>query len=84
MAKLLVVETSLDRAQKAAVEQLSQVLQEAREGDVAGVAIAIVRPGGTVDTAWTNCYSVAALMGSVALLGAELSAAAIRDTGGAR
>lgn len=84
MGELRVVETHRERTQKAAVEMLAQALQEAREGDVAGVAIVLVRPGGSVDTTWTQCYSVAALLGGVSLLGAELSSVAIRDSGGAR
>jgi hypothetical protein len=79
MGDLRVVETSLDRVQRDAVEQLEKVLQRAREGEIAGFALAIVLRGGEHETSWTECYSAGALIGGVALLQAELGAVAIRN-----
>lgn len=53
---------------KSAVETLEVALAQARAGEIASIAIAVVRPNGAVNTAFSATTEAARLMGAVALL----------------
>lgn len=57
---------------ESAIEMLETVLEQAKEGRVAGVAIAVVRPNGACNSSHSETYSAPALLGAVTLLNYRL------------
>jgi len=56
------------------VSLLEKALAEAKEGYVAAIGLAIVRPSGHVNCAFTNFETAGMLLGAVALLQSRLIA----------
>ena len=51
------------------VEKLETLLEEARAGQLTGLAYAVTRPGGAVGTAWTGQYGTTfSLGGAISML----------------
>lgn len=57
---------------KSAIETLEAVLEQAREGRVAGVAIAVVRPNDACNSSHSETNHAPALLGAVTLLNYRL------------
>lgn len=72
MGELRVLETAPQRMSASVIETLEKVLEDAREGNVTAVGIAVVRPNGTVNTAFSQSDQAGALLGSVSLLQARM------------
>lgn len=71
--KVVELETRPQKSKKSVLETLENVLEEAREGRVAEVAIAIVRPNGAANTAWSDMDNAAGLLGAITLCAHRLS-----------
>lgn len=74
MAEIVALKTERAAFREEVVSLLEQALAEARAGDVAAVAIAVVRPDGHVNCGFTDFDTAGPLLGSVALLQARLIA----------
>lgn len=68
-AELKVFESRALLDNRSVIETLETALEQARAGDIRSIAIAVVRPSGSCNAAWSDCNDVAApLVGAVALL----------------
>lgn len=68
MADIRVLPPSRPHLARNSEEILEETLQEVRDGDIAQVAIALVRPDGSLDAYWVETDEAAKLLGAVALL----------------
>lgn len=68
MANLHILETEQDLDRKSVIEVLEAALQDAKDGNVRGVALAVVRPDLALNTSWSDSSAAAPLIGAVALL----------------
>ena len=71
--KIVELKTRPREVNQSIIEVLEAVLQEAREGCVAEVAIALVRPNGAANTSWSETDNAAALVGAITLCANRLS-----------
>ena len=67
-AKLIPLKPHLERDQESAINTLKAILDQAVEGRVSGVGIAIVRPHGGIDTTFSGTQQGPALVGAITLL----------------
>lgn len=68
-AEIRVLENRATLDNRSVVETLEAALEQAKAGDIRSVALAVVRPTGACNTAWSDCNAAAApLVGAVALL----------------
>jgi orotidine-5'-phosphate decarboxylase len=71
-ADIKLLQTPRAEITRSVVEMLEAALADAKRGDIAAAALAIVRPNGAMNTAWSDMDPVAPLLGAVALLEARL------------
>ena len=65
---LRVIENAQEIEKRSVIETLEAALDEAKEGKIRGVAIAVVRPDMALNTSWSDSDAAAPLIGAVALL----------------
>lgn len=74
-ADIKVLHTSREASIKSVIGTLEEALRQANEGDVVAVCLAVVRPDGALNTAWSDANPVAPLLGGVSLLQSRLLSA---------
>ena len=65
---LRVIENAQEIEKRSVIETLEAALDEAKEGKIRGVAIAVVRPDMALNTSWADSDAAAPVIGAVALL----------------
>jgi hypothetical protein len=73
-AKLRVLDTRRSECRRSVVATLEKALEQAKDGEVVAVALAVVRPDMTTETAWSEVDALSALIGGVARLSVKLIA----------
>lgn len=74
-ANLHAIKPVLDADKQAAIDTLEEALAEAKDGRIQAVAIAAVRPGFAINTAWSTNNCIAPMLGAVLLLQNRLARA---------
>jgi hypothetical protein len=72
MGEVVELETYPAAVQRSVIDTLETALAEAREGKVAAVALALVRPSGAINTSRSECDDVGRLLGAMALSQARM------------
>jgi hypothetical protein len=65
-AEIRLLKTQREQCRSSVLETLEEVTAEA--DDVVGIGIAILRPDGSINTCFSDCDNVAALLGAATLL----------------
>jgi hypothetical protein len=68
VAEVRKLETSREVHRKSTIETIEEALRQAKAGEVIAVGIAVVRPLGSINTAFSDTDNCAALIGAAALL----------------
>lgn len=79
-ADLRVIETDRAACRASAVETLEAALADARDGRVVAVAVAVVRPQGGVNVAWSRSDDLGRLLGAASVLQHKLAASQSETT----
>lgn len=74
-ADIRVLRTSRETSIKSVIATLEEALRQANEGEVVAVCLAVVRPDGSLNTAWSDADPVAPLLGGATLLQSRILAA---------
>ena len=72
MPEVVALKTERAASNEAAISLLETALTEAKNGDIVAVAIAVVRPTGHTNCAFTDFDNAGMLLGAVALLQSRL------------
>lgn len=68
MAEILSLITERDVCRSSVIETIEKALQQAKDGEILAVGLAVVRPDHAVCTSWSQTDVVGTLLGAVTLL----------------
>lgn len=66
--KLHVLQTYRDKVKQSVVETLEAALQQAKDGDIVAVGVAILRPNGAANAGFSDSDNCVGLLGAVEIL----------------
>ena len=68
MGEIIPLITERDIVHQSVIETLEAALIEAREGEIIGIALGVVRPDLSINTSWSQTDGIGPLLGASSLL----------------